>query len=806
MRLARRVQAKINSKGKHLRLAAEKVEKLNAETLRKKENAKFVPSVKLVLTPHQRIVQYQIDKEVEAERASIISSLLEDISLNKELGSKGLSVTSLVRLANESLPSNVKEISLESVYKWSRNGLLAPPPHEGRMIPLEVYSTLASFMESEQRNSEPVTPARLKEVISSLVAEVGFSTDYIYAELRKKHPEVMDYITGDNADFRRAEWLTYTNASKWTKDYCAELVRRGFGVYEDFTDEDGLEYTVRIHEWAKPRIINADETQIEMSNAPEKGGSRATKLGSRGGQNPKENIVNGSGHTTAMMTCAADGSCLPLMIINSSDSVDSASIDLLGIEGLPKMKNAAGVEQPNLFASTPKGSMDVTRFGDYCDHVMKFFGDTLSPDWEFSETGEVLKGPIMLVVDSGPGRFADSDENFEIRERTLKRGMSIYACLPNATAAMQLMDALFGYFKQLLRMNMQRLVLEQLLARDKARQSGSGSITKIELGRRHLGKLLTGVGITNGTAPFQDAFTVERVLAGVKKTGLDGSDGWKRSSRIIDDREDAKNDAWQLNTKHNASLKFLSDLKVGFNTSALIVALPPKAVNFVVPQDKDLLIKAMLENGSIYKAGTIFKWLNSMSVNDGVIMEVHRKARDDKKQALKEKGEKKAGEVEKKERLGMDVFNKFKLFPKLKAEASHTAGEAETLCRFILTTEGHTTKLLSDYKGKNQTRPFLEEMDWRVLFDPNFDEAKVAAEHAVAAVVPVVAAPVQVEAVPVQIQRQVVPQGARVPRQAPPQVQAARKRRAETTAIDDEREARYGKSGSRSRGRRGGQE
>jgi hypothetical protein len=121
-------------------------------------------------------------------------------------------------------------------------------------------------------------------------------------------------------------------------------------------------------------------------------------------------------------------------------------------------------------------------------------------------------------------------------------------------------------------------------------------------------------------------------------------------------------------------------------------------------------------------------------------------------------------------------------------------------------TEGHTTKLLSDYKGKNQTRPFLEEMDWRVLFDPNFDEAKVAAEHAVAAVVPVVAAPVQVEAVPVQIQRQVVPQGARVPRQAPPQVQAARKRRAETTAIDDEREARYGKSGSRSRGRRGGQE
>jgi hypothetical protein len=105
MRLARRVQAKINSKGKHLRLAAEKVEKLNAETLMKKGNAKFVPSVKLVLTPHQRIVQYQIDKEVEAERASIISSLLEDISLNKELGSKGLSVTSLVRLANESLPS-----------------------------------------------------------------------------------------------------------------------------------------------------------------------------------------------------------------------------------------------------------------------------------------------------------------------------------------------------------------------------------------------------------------------------------------------------------------------------------------------------------------------------------------------------------------------------------------------------------------------------------------------------------------------------------------------------------------------------
>jgi hypothetical protein len=430
--------------------------------------------------------------------------------------------------------------------------------------------------------------------------------------------------------------------------------------------------------------------------------------------------------------------------IFSTDAAETSSIDLLGIEGLPIIKNKAGVVIPNLFSATKKGSMDVTRFGHYCEQVMSSYGTTLGKEWIFDPvTKALIQGPVVLQVDSGPGRFADSDENFEIRESTADRGLGIYAGLPNGTSAMQLMDGLFGFFKQQIRHNSFRIVMEQLKERDAARLAGNQAIPSISLGRHHMGKLITGVGIKDGLGlrAFETAFTPERILAAGRKTGLDGSNAFLKHPRMIDDTECGKSEARILNEKHNDSLQYLIDLKVGFKVAELKVGYPPMESNFTVPTEKELFIQAMIDNGSIYKAGTIFKWCNTMSVNQGLIMEVHRKARSDAKLAEKEKGEKKEDEIKEREKLGMVVFMKFKHWPKALAETSHSAGEAETLCRFILTTPGHTSKALKDYKSKTDTTKFLLETDWRILFDKNFDEAKVAAEHQAAAATAASAAP-----------------------------------------------------------------
>lgn len=432
----------------------------------------FKPSVTIRSTSHQKMQQYTIDKESKMLRTELLSHLLQDIKVNKQMKEGGLSVKDLCKLTNQLLPVGFKPFGIESVYKWAQEGLDEPPAHGGTRIPEELFESLSTYMECQQKAGTPVQPSDIKEVIGAVCEKLGFDTHYIYRQLRKKHPENMDYVVGDDSDLRRADWLTYSNAKKWSTGWCEYLVKYGFAKFEDWVDADGLEYTIRIHEYAKDRIMNADETAIELSNKAEKGGSREYVLGSRAGNRPKKKVVEASGHTTLMAGATLKGSMLPQHYIFSTDAEETSSIDLLGIEGLPVISNAKGDEIPTLYSSTPKGSMDVKRFGDYCDSVMKFFGDTLSPNWEFDpDTGELLKGPIVLQVDSGPGRFADSDENFEIRERTARLGMGIYAGLPNGTAALQMMDAVFNFFQAV---NAHELAASSTRANTKARRGSRG--------------------------------------------------------------------------------------------------------------------------------------------------------------------------------------------------------------------------------------------------------------------------------------------------------------------------------------------
>jgi hypothetical protein len=58
----------------------------------------------------------------------------------------------------------------------------------------------------------------------------------------------------------------------------------------------------------------------------------------------------------------------------------------------------------------------------------------------------VLKGPVVLKIDGGPGRLGP--ESFGWREKAAARGLLIFPGLQNATAVHQECDALFGLLQE----------------------------------------------------------------------------------------------------------------------------------------------------------------------------------------------------------------------------------------------------------------------------------------------------------------------------------------------------------------------
>jgi hypothetical protein len=91
--------------------------------------------------------------------------------------------------------------------------------------------------------------------------------------------------------------------------------------------------------------------------------------------------------------------------------------------------------------------MEDKLFGQWLDLVIYPLYPNISPTFEFSESGRVLKGPVLLKVDSGPGRISTAAENLIFREKALHLGLIILLGLPNSTAVTQEMDDIFGAFK-----------------------------------------------------------------------------------------------------------------------------------------------------------------------------------------------------------------------------------------------------------------------------------------------------------------------------------------------------------------------
>ena len=151
------------------------------------------------------------------------------------------------------------------------------------------------------------------------------------------------------------------------------------------------------------------------------------------------------------------------------------------LEGLPKLKGGGcpdRVEEPSFFSVRARESMDDSLFNDYVERVVlplypninktaKFDPNTstLATLWNNNaavflklkllltsllvdtEAGKLLCGPLILKVDSGPGRMIANKASIIKRDEFFEMGLHILMGLPNATSVNQEMDALYGPFK-----------------------------------------------------------------------------------------------------------------------------------------------------------------------------------------------------------------------------------------------------------------------------------------------------------------------------------------------------------------------
>ena len=227
-------------------------------------------------------------------------------------------------------------------------------------------------------------------------------------------------------------------------------------IDREVRDEQGLllsELDFRSDE-VRRRIINMDETHHDLSLTGDKGGSRSLVYNNPNLQRGYKKTVKPGRHVTGVYATNASGEALPPLYIFDSGAKIEANyrIKLSWLEGLPVVTGRFGcpdiVEVASFYSVRAKGSMDDSLFNDYVERVVLPLYPNISKHARFDAiTGKLLCGPVILKIDSGPGRIIANLESVTKRAEFLEMGLLILMGLPNATSVNQEMDALYGAFK-----------------------------------------------------------------------------------------------------------------------------------------------------------------------------------------------------------------------------------------------------------------------------------------------------------------------------------------------------------------------
>ena len=136
-------------------------------------------------------------------------------------------------------------------------------------------------------------------------------------------------------------------------------------------------------------------------------------------------------------------------------------------------------------------------------------------------TGKLLAGPVVLKLDSGPGRIVASHESILKREAYYERGLIILAGLPNATSVQQEMDALYGPFKSATYSRGEMVVMRKIKERGERQGTEDPGPAIVSLGFEDLSTIVDGNdGDDVSMKPFSKCFTTDKVLRAWNKIGF----------------------------------------------------------------------------------------------------------------------------------------------------------------------------------------------------------------------------------------------------------------------------------------------
>ena len=233
-------------------------------------------------------------------------------------------------------------------------------------------------------------------------------------------------------------------------------------------------------------FMTLDETHHELSTVGNRGGSTTTRFANPSFQRSGDRVVESGGHITGVYAYTLRGEALPPMYIFSTaaESEDNMKIAPEVCEGLPtvnaKYAQDTVFDHPSRTVLRTKGSMDTTLWHDLHRSVYLTCGyrDKLSlVPVRDPETNKLIKGPLVIKTDAGPGRLSKEAESIEFREEMQNLGVFILLSLPNGTECQAELDQMFSEFKPRCKKSTVRVAGMKMAARVAARKKSTTTTT-----------------------------------------------------------------------------------------------------------------------------------------------------------------------------------------------------------------------------------------------------------------------------------------------------------------------------------------
>ncbi|KAI2493544.1 hypothetical protein MHU86_21011 [Fragilaria crotonensis] len=360
--------------------------------------------------------------------------------------------------------------------------------------------------------------------------ENAFKVETVWRKMKREYPEKLQPVKLMSVDDSRAQWTTFTNLQQWFNDVKTDIINTGLVLDQEVRDPaSGMlisELDFRSDE-VRRRFVNMDETHHDLSVTGDRGGPRAVMYHNPQYQRGCRRSVKSSRHVTGVYATNAAGEVLPPMFIFDSNAKTDENFRVKNswLEGLPTITGRFGcptlIESSSFYAVRSKGSMDDSLLNSYIEDVLLPLYPNINKTASFDATGKLLAGPVVLKLDSGPGRIVASHESILKREGYFERGLIILAGLPNATSVQQEMDALYGPFKSATYSRGEMVVMRKIKERGERQGTNDPGPAIVSLGFEDLSTIVDGNdGDDVSMRPFSKCFTTDKVLRAWNKIGF----------------------------------------------------------------------------------------------------------------------------------------------------------------------------------------------------------------------------------------------------------------------------------------------